>query len=151
MFVFQKFYKDHLKHTWENAWAKSYSYSDDTNQNNKIDSSMMTKDFFVKLTKFLKVFKDEWLIEMQNNKRSFKPFNHETSGDNIFNAIDGYKPKKTGILGRIAGRNLEGYDAIDDAIADISNDLHKKLPMYDYFMEVHWQAINKVLKIKFGI
>lgn len=150
MFIFEKFYKEHLKNTWENAWAKDFSYADDDNEG-KMDSTVMSHDFFVKLTKFLKDFDNEWLREMANNSRAFKPFNLETSGENIFNSIDGYEPKKTGFLGKLTSKNLDGYEAIDNAIADISNDLHKKLPMYDYFMDVHWQAINKVLKSKFGI
>ena len=150
MFIFEKFYKEHLKNTWENAWAKDFSYADDDNEG-KMDSTVMSHDFFVKLTKFLKDFDNEWLREMANNSRAFKPFNLETSGENIFNAIDGYEPKKTGFWGKLTSKNLDGYEAIDNAIADISNDLHKKLPMYDYFMDVHWQAINKVLKSKFGI
>ena len=150
MFIFEKFYKEHLKNTWENAWAKDFSYTDDDNEG-KMDSTVMSHDFFVKLTKFLKDFDNEWLREMANNSRTFKPFNLETSGENIFNSIDGYEPKKTGFWGKLTSKNLDGYEAIDNAIADISNDLHKKLPMYDYFMDVHWQAINKVLKSKFGI
>lgn len=150
MFIFEKFYKEHLKNTWENAWAKDFSYADDDNEG-KMDSTVMSHDFFVKLTKFLKDFDNEWLREMANNSRAFKPFNLETSGEKIFNSIDGYEPKKTGFWGKLTSKNLDGYEAIDNAIADISNDLHKKLPMYDYFMDVHWQAINKVLKSKFGI
>lgn len=150
MFIFEKFYKEHLKNTWENAWAKDFSYADDDNEG-KMDSTVMSHDFFVKLTKFLKDFDNEWLREMANNSRAFKPFNLETCGENIFNSIDGYEPKKTGFWGKLTSKNLDGYEAIDNAIADISNDLHKKLPMYDYFMDVHWQAINKVLKSKFGI
>lgn len=150
MFIFEKFYKEHLKNTWENAWAKDFSYADDDNEG-KMDSTVMSHDFFVKLTKFLKDFDNEWLREMANNSRAFKPFNLETSGENIFNSIDGYEPKKTCFWGKLTSKNLDGYKAIDNAIADISNDLHKKLPMYDYFMDVHWQAINKVLKSKFGI
>lgn len=150
MFIFEKFYKEHLKNTWENAWAKDFSYADDDNEG-KMDSTVMSHDFFVRLTKFLKDFDNEWLREMANNSRAFKPFNLETSGENIFNSIDGYEPKKTGFWGKLTSKNLDGYEAIDNAIADISNDLHKKLPMYDYFMDVHWQAINKVLKSKFGI
>lgn len=150
MFIFEKFYKEHLKNTWENAWAKDFSYADDDNEG-KMDSTVMSHDFFVKLTKFLKDFDNEWLREMANNSRAFKPFNLETSGENIFNSIDGYEPKKTGFWGKLTSKNLDGYEAIDNAMADISNDLHKKLPMYDYFMDVHWQAINKVLKSKFGI
>lgn len=150
MFIFEKFYKEHLKNTWENAWAKDFSYADDDNEG-KMDSTVMSHDFFVKLTKFLKDFDNEWLREMANNSRAFKPFNLETSGENNFNSIDGYEPKKTGFWGKLTSKNLDGYEAIDNAIADISNDLHKKLPMYDYFMDVHWQAINKVLKSKFGI
>lgn len=151
MFIFQKFFKDHLKNTWDFAWAKDFSYSDESSEENKLDKSIMSKDFFIKLKKFLTCFTDEWLEEMANNSRAFKPFNLETSGDNLFNAIDGYEPKKPGIISRITSKNLVGYDAIDNSVADISNSLHKKLPMYDYFMDVHWQAINKVLKTKFGI
>lgn len=150
IFIFEKFYKEHLKNTWENAWAKDFSYADDDNEG-KMDSTVMSHDFFVKLTKFLKDFDNEWLREMANNSRAFRPFNLETCGENIFNSIDGYEPKKTGFWGKLTSKNLDGYEAIDNAIADISNDLHKKLPMYDYFMDVHWQAINKVLKSKFGI
>ncbi len=111
----------------------------------------MTKDFFVKLTKFLKDFDGEWLREMEDNSRSFKPFNLNTSGENIFSSIDGFEPKKSGFFSKLTSKNLDGYEAIDNAIADISNELHKKLPMYDYFMDVHWRAINKVFKTKFGI
>ena len=150
MFIFEKFYKEHLKNTWENAWAKDFSYTDDDNKG-KMDSTVMSHDFFVKLTKFLKDFDNEWLREMANNSRTFKPFNLETSGENIFNSIDGYEPKKTGFWGKLTSKNLDGYEAIDNAIADISNDLHKKLPMYYYFMDVHGQSINKVLKSKFGL
>lgn len=151
MFMFQKFYQEHLKDTWDQAWAKDFSYSDSGNTTNGIDSSIMSKDFFTKLTKFLKAFRAEWIEEMANNSRAFKPFNLDTSGDNLFNAIEGYEPIKAGIFARFTGKNLVGYAAIDSNVADISNDLHKKLPMYDYFMDVHWQAINKLLKSKFGI
>lgn len=152
MFIFEKFYKEHLKYTWDGAWAKDFSYSNnDSGSESRLDSSIMTKDFFVKLTKFLKDFEVEWLREMENNSRSFKPFNLNTSGDNIFSSIDGYEPKKSGFFSKLMSKNLDGYEAIDNAVADISNELHKKLPMYDYFMDVHWQAINKVLKLKYDI
>lgn len=150
MFIFEKFYKEHLKNTWNNAWAKDFSYANDDNKG-KMEPAVMSHDFFVKLTKFLKDFEHEWLREMENNSRAFKPFDLETSGDNIFHSIDGYEPLKASFWSKLSGKNLEGYEAIDSAIADVSNDLHKKLPMYDYFMDVHWQAINKVLKTKFGI
>ena len=152
MFIFDKFYKEHLNSTWDGAWAKDFSYTDEENgSENSLDSSVTSKDFFVKLTKFLKDFDVEWLREMEDNNRSFKPFNLNTSGDNIFSSIDGFEPKKSGFLSKLTSKNLDGYEAIDNAVADISNELHKKLPMYDYFMDVHWQAINKVLKTKFGI
>ena len=151
MFIFHKFYQEHLKNTWDQAWAKDFSYSDNESSTSGIDSSIMSKDFFTKLTKFIKAFRTEWIEEMANNSRAFKPFNLDTSGDNIFDAIEGYEPIKANIFARFIGKNLVGYAAIDSAIADISNDLHKKLPMYDYFMDVHWQAINKVLKSKYGI
>lgn len=163
MFVFEKFYRDHLKNTWGGAWAKDYSYIDTDNEEySGLDDSVMSKDFFIKLTKFLKEFDNPedyenkngepgWIKELADNSRSFKPFNLNTSGENIFNSIDGFEPKKATFLSKLTSKNLDGYEAIDNAIADISNELHKKLPMYDYFMDVHWQAINKVLKTKFGI
>ena len=163
MFIFEKFYKEHLKKTWDNAWAKDYSYTDaDNEEYSGLKNSVMSKDFFIKLTKFLKYFDNPedydkengepgWIKELADNSRSFKPFNLYTSGENIFSAIDGFEPRKTSFWSILTSKNLDGYDAIDSAVADISNDLHKQLPMYDYFMDVHWQAINKVLKTKFGI
>lgn len=151
MFIFWKFFTNHLSNTWDMAWAKDFEYSDESGETKGIDSSIMAQEFFVKLKKFMNSFKDEWLNEMASNGRAFVPFNLDTTGDNLYNSIDGYTPKKSSIIERLRGKNLNGFDAIDNEVAVISNDLHKKLPLYDYFMDVHWQAINKVIKIKFDI
>lgn len=151
MFIFWKFFTGHLSNTWDGAWAKDFEYSEESGATKGIDSSVLTQEFFVKLKKFLGCFKEEWLNEMASNSRAFIPFNLDTTGDNLYNSIDGYTPKKSSFIGRLLSKNLNGFDAIDNEVAVISNDLHKKLPLYDYFMDVHWQAINKVLKTKFDI
>lgn len=151
MFIFWKFLDNHLKNTFDMAWAKDFEYSDENGAVKGIDSSFLSQDFYVKLKKFMGCFKEEWLSEMASNSRGFNPFNLDTTGDNLYNSINGYTPKKSTIWGRILSKNLNGFDAIDNEVAVISNDLHRKLPLYDYFMDVHWQAINKVLKTKFDI
>lgn len=150
-FIFERIFFRHLNDTWDQAWAKDFQYSSDGNTVKGLDRGILTHDFFVKLKDFLNRFHQEWLVELHTNSRGFSPFNLDTSGANLFNAIHGYEPNKSSFFGKILGKNLEGFDAIDDAVAVTSNDLHKRLPMYDYFMDVHWKAINKVLKKKLSI
>jgi hypothetical protein len=61
------------------------------------------------------------------------------------------EPKKTTMLGRILGKNLKGYPAIDTEISDVSMKKLRGLYAYNYFMTIHEEAINNVIKKKYNI
>ena len=55
------------------------------------------------------------------------------------------------MLGRMLGKNLKGYPAIDSEVSDVSMKKLRGLDAYNYFMTVHEQAINNVIKKKYNI
>ena len=85
-----------------------------------------------------------WLTELGRNSRSFAPFTLD-GYNNIFHSIQGYEPKKIGFGGKLFG-NKDGFVIIDDEVAKSSDKLEKGLSDNDYFMNVHWIAIDEALK-----
>lgn len=142
-YIFSQFYKHHLRSTFEAAWAKARNYKTD----------MLSEGFYRSLEKFLGCFvfdgQDGWLMEMARNSRSFAPFNLD-GYNNIFHSINGYEPKQVGFLGKFFG-NKDGFVIIDDEIAKSSNGVDKRLSDKDYFMNVHWIAINNAINKRLNL
>lgn len=135
-YVFSQYYQHHLRDTFGQAWAKARNLSED----------MLSDSFFRDLASFIRSFKDEWLVELANNNRSFSPFNLEGFTESqIFQSLNGYEPKKVGFMGRFFN-NKDGFTLIDDEVAKISKTVDQQLNAKDYFMTVFWQAVNKAIK-----
>ena len=62
----------------------------------------------------------------------------------IFHSVVGYEPKPVSLFGRLVG-NKDGFTLIDDEVAKASATVEKKLSDYDYFMNVHWMAIDNAV------
>lgn len=137
-YLFAKYYKNHLKDTFNKAWAKDLGFSKET----------LNEDFYKKLTQFTDLFLDSWLQELYDNKRSFQPFN--LSSSSLYESINGFTPQKPGFFDKITGKNLQGYDAIDSEVAAASEKI-KNLAKNDSFIEIHWRAISNIIKTKFNI
>ncbi len=132
-YVFAQFCCHHLPGTFGAAWAKARGFSAD----------MLLRDFYRNLGSFLGSFLDGWLREMAGNSRSFRAFNTE-GFDSIFHSVVGYEPKPVGLLGRLVG-NKDGFTLIDDEVAKASATMEKRISDYDYFMNVHWMAIDNAV------
>ena len=140
-YIFSRFYMEHFHDTQNYAWAKTpqmknVSYGD---------------AFFSELGQFVDNFKNHWLKELSDNQRSFQPFDLFANTDDVFDTIMHIEPKKTSMLGRMLGKNLKGYPAIDSEVSDVSMKKLRGLDAYNYFMTVHEQAINNVIKKKYNI
>ena len=107
--------------------------------------------FFADLRQFADLYKNNWLKELSDNQRSFQPFDLFANTDDVFDTIMHIEPKKTSMLGRMLGKNLKGYPAIDSEVSDVSMKKLRGLDAYNYFMTVHEQAINNVIKKKYNI
>lgn len=142
-YVFSQFYNHHLRSTFDAAWAKARNFKTD----------MLSEGFYRNLENFIGSFvfdgQDGWLKEMARNSRSFAPFSLD-GFNNIFHSINGYEPKQVGFLGKFFG-NKDGFVIIDDEIAKSSNGVDKRLSDKDYFMNVHWTAINNAINKRLNL
>lgn len=142
-YVFSEFYEHHLRDTFDAAWAKGRNFKRD----------MLSSGFYRNLEQFMHQFvsdgQEGWLTEMERNSRSFAPFNLK-GYNNIFHSITGYEPKKIGFVGGFFG-NKDGFVLIDDEIAKASKNLEKRLSDNDYFMNVHWLAIDKAINKRLNL
>mgnify|MGYP002677464827 CR=1 FL=1 len=147
-YIFSQFYKHHLDDTFDLAWAKARNFGTD----------MLSEGYYRDLGSFLSSFMDGWnnqskekgwLVEMAGNSRAFGPFNIN-GYKNIFHSINGYEPKQVGFLGKMFG-NKDGYVLIDDEIAKSSNKFDKRMSDEDYFMNVHWIAIDSAVSKRLNL
>lgn len=143
-FVFSQFYQHHLRETFDAAWAKARNF--------KLD--ILSGHFYQNLATFFDQFVYDrdgngWLTELARNNRSFRPFNLE-GYKNVFHAIMGYEPKQVGFWGKLIG-NKDSFVLIDDEIAKASNGVDKRLSDKDYFMNIHWIAIQNAIKKRLNL
>lgn len=140
-YLFARFYMEHFHQTKDYAWAKTP----------QMKGTSYGDAFFSDLGQFVEQFKNHWLKEMSDNQRCFQPFDLFSNNDDVFDTIMHIEPKKTTMLGRILGKNLKGYPAIDTEVSDVSMKKLRGLDAYNYFMTIHEEAINNVIKKKYNI
>ena len=140
-YIFCKFMMEHFDQTREYAWAKTP----------QMKNASYTDAFFSDVKQFADAYKNQWLKELSDNQRSFQPFDLFANTDDVFETIMRIEPRKTSMLERILGKNLNGYPAIDTEISDVSMKKLKGLDTYNFFITVHETAINNVIKKKYNI
>ncbi len=140
-YLFSRFYLEHFNETKNYAWAKT----------NAMKNTSYSDAFFIDLGQFADAYRSQWLKELSDNQRSFQPFELYTNEKDVFDTIKGIEPRKTSMMDRIFGKNLQGYPAIDTEISDVSMKRIKGLDAYNFFMTVHETAINNVIKRKYNI
>ena len=140
-YLFSRFMMEHFDQTRDYAWAKTP----------QMKNASFNDTFFADIRQFGDAFKNQWLKELSDNQRSFQPFDLFANTNDVFETIMHIEPKKTSKLGRLLGKNLTGYPAIDTEISDVSMKKLKGLDAYNYFITVHETAINNVIKKKYNI
>ena len=140
-YLFSRFMMEHFNQTCDYAWAKTP----------QMKGASFNDAFFADIKQFADTYKNQWLKELSDNQRSFQPFDLFANTDDIFDTIMRMEPKKTSRLGRLLGKNLTGYPAIDTEISDVSMKKLRGLDTYNFFITVHETAINNVIKKKYNI
>ena len=140
-YLFSRFMMEHFDQTRDYAWAKTP----------QMKNASFNDAFFADLRQFADAYKNQWLKELSDNQRSFQPFDLFANTDDVFDTIMYMEPRKTSMLGRLLGKNLRGYPAIDSEISDVSMKKIRGLDSYNYFMTIHEEAINNVIKKKYNI
>lgn len=127
-----KYYQEHIKSALTLPWAKE----------NGITATFLKSTF---ATDFGKITNDylEWLNEMGNNDRGFKPFKTDITNNQLFSIVEDVKPSKVkGLVGFLK----YGYDLFDAYM----DDKHSSLPkcsssqkLVELFYVVTKELVNK--------
>lgn len=130
--LFQLYFSKKLKENEDRNWAQ------------KMDmKTFFGKPFYNDLKLFNKSFV-EWLQELEKNRKSFKPFNLNADDSNLFQMVNGIKPKK-GLLDQ-GGDNYGRYNHI------ISKE-HTQIPynsQEQYFISLFYKATETLVNEKYN-
>lgn len=126
-----KYFNEHINDSLHQPWAKDHEFD---------------KNFVDSLGKWgLKgVCKDyiEWLEEMSQNNRAFKPFNLKENKKDLFSLIVGEKPARKFSF-------KKNYALYDNYLNKKQRDIKKDGSKEHFFVELFYQAIEELVKSKF--
>ena len=134
LFLFCEFFKNKISKSLTYAWAR--------------DKHLQETLFEAEPYKSLNAFFDgflEWLHEMDENSRSFRPFDLDFAKENPLTAVVGMSPLHENFMQRHFGRD-KGYFAILDAMEKVSVKMPRQMSREDYVMNVFFRATSAVIK-----
>ena len=135
--LFSKYIQEHLQYpsTSSQPWAKD----------NKLDNAFLNASFVINITKYTKSY-IEWLNEMAENDRAFKPYKLTVSGSDLYSLVDGIKPYSIKALWAFI---KSGYDLFDAALNEEHTSLSKNLTSEQKFMELFYNVTLRLVEKKY--
>jgi len=133
-FLFCEFFKNKLSKSLSYAWAR--------------DKHLQEAVFQTEPYKSLNIFFDgflDWLHEMEENSRSFRPFDLDFAKQNPLDAVVGILPLRENFLRRHFGPD-RGYFTLLDAMEKVSVKMPQKISREDYVMNVFFDATSSVIQ-----
>lgn len=109
---------------------------------NYFDSSFFTSDFYKDLMDLLDNYR-EWLVEMADNTRSFKPFNIERIKP-LFDMVVGQSPAKMATLS-------SNYALCDSVLNSNRGKWNKVAAREQKFIELFYRATKKLVERKYNM
>lgn len=125
-----KYVKERLRNSISLQWARD----------NKFDDAFLKSTFVNNLQKFVNSYL-EWLEEMSDNDRAFKPFKLSVNGSDLYSIVDGIKPSSIKSLWAF---NKSGYDLYDAALNEEHSSLSKNFTKPHKFTELFY-VVTKLL------
>ena len=132
--LFAKYIREHMDHAISCTWAKD----------NRFNDTFISSNFMDNLKMFVSAYW-EWLDEMANNDRSFKPFKLSVSGSDLYSIVDGVKPSSIKSLWAF---NKSGYDLFDAALNEHKS-LSASLTLEQKFVELFYVVTKELVEKKF--
>lgn len=131
--LLSKYMNEHIKKASSQPWLRD----------NKFDDAFM-KSYFVKNLQNIVASYIEWLLEMADNDRSFKPFNMAVKENDLFSIINGIKPSSIKSLWAFL---KSGFDLFD---ADLNKThISKNFSQEQKFIELFYNVTQELVKKKF--
>lgn len=133
--LFAKYVNEHLKGATSVQWARD----------NKFDDAFLKSSFNNNIQKFVNAYM-EWLHEMSDNDRAFKPFKLSVKGSDLYTIVDGIKPASIKSLWAF---NKSGYDLFDAALNEEHNSLSKNSSLQHRFIELFYIVTKLLVEKKY--
>lgn len=132
--LFSKYIQEHLKKVLSLPWAKD----------NDFNESFLKSSFCTDLEKISASYL-EWLQEMDDNDRGFKPFKLDISGNQLFGIVENIKPAK---VKGLKGFLKSGYDLFD-AFLDAEHTSLPKSSKEQKFIELFYNVTKELVSEKY--
>ncbi|GHT02199.1 hypothetical protein AGMMS49525_05320 [Bacteroidia bacterium] len=133
--LFCKYLKEQLLDSYKSQpWAKDH----------KFDDNFLHLPFYKSELKDLREAYLQWLAEMANNVRAFKPFDLREKKSDVFSLITGEQPAKIMSL-------KSNYALFDDYLNTKQGKLKTDGSPEQIFVELFYNAIDELVKSKFRI
>ena len=133
--LFSKYIKEHLQSTSSQTWRRD----------NKFDEAFLKSSFINNIKKHINSYL-EWLEEMADNDRSFKPYKLTAGGSDLYSIVDGVRPTSIKALWAF---NKSGYDLFDAALNEEHSSLYKNLTLEQKIIELFYNVTMKLVEKKY--
>ena len=132
--LFAKYVNEHLE-VLLLQWARD----------NKFDDAFLKSSFISNVQKFVNSY-IEWLEEMSDNDRAFKPFKLSVKSSDLYSIVDGVKP---GSIKALWAFNKSGYDLFDAALNKEHSSLSKNFTLPHKFTELFYNVTKLLVDKKY--
>lgn len=132
--LFCKYLQEQIWDSKGQPWARDH----------KFDDNFLNSPFYNLELKGLRGAYLQWLNEMANNVRAFKPLDLQEKKKDIFSLVTGEKPAKVLSL-------KSDYALFDDYLNKNQNKIKTDSSREQIFMELFYNAIDELVKSKFRL
>lgn len=133
--LFAKYINEHLRDSMSQPWAKD----------NKFNDAFLKSSFAKNVEKYTKAYL-EWLDEMADNDRAFKPYKLSVKDSDLYTIVDGIRP---GAIKALWAFNKSGYDLFNAALNEEHTSLSKNLSLEHRFTELFCNVTRKIVEKKY--
>ena len=138
-FVLFSKYIVHLGDSVHRQWAK------DNKEDNKFDDAFFESEFILNIKKVVNAYL-EWLDEMSQNDRGFKPFKLDINESDLYSIVDGIKPTSIKALWALG---KDGYDLFDAALNNEYASVSKDYSINEKFIELFYIVTKLLVEKKY--
>lgn len=132
--LFAKYLREHIKNALTLPWAKDNDFNESFLKSSYISDLSKVADSYI-----------EWLKEMDDNDRGFKPFIVDISKGQVFSIVDNVKPARSkGLKGFLKS----GYDLFD-AYLDSKHSALPKSEREQKFIELFYEVTKELVNDKY--
>ncbi len=131
-------FSKYVKYAIDNGLSRTWAID------SKIDDAFVKSSFMLNVKKLVDSYL-VWLEELSNNSRSFKPYNLNKNGGDIFSVINGLEPSS---IMELWAAGKKGYDLMDAAL-NRNSSIDKNYTLEQKFIELFCSTTAMLVEKKY--